>query len=94
MQRNGRRVGPEVQSALAAKQQAEQWQDMEPLQEQFDGYRKTLDQQKAAAQKLQEVCPALPRPALPCPALPCPALPVVLCDSGQCGEVSLLPRLC
>ena len=63
MQRNSRKVGPEVQSALAAKQQAEQWQDMEPLQEQFEGFRKTLDQQRAAAQKLQEVGPALPRPA-------------------------------
>ena len=55
MQKNGRRGGPEVQNALAAKQQNEQTQDMASLQEQLDGLKKTLNQQKAAAQKLEQV---------------------------------------
>ena len=54
MQKNSRKVGPEVQSALA-KQQAEQTQDLALLQEQLDGLKKTLDQQKAAAQKMEQV---------------------------------------
>lgn len=45
---NARKVGPEVQSALA-KQQDEQTQDMAVLQEQLDGLKKALNQQKAAA---------------------------------------------
>ena len=54
MQKNARKVGPEVQSALA-KQQAEQTQDLALLQEQLEGLKKTLDQQKAAAQKMEQV---------------------------------------
>ena len=54
MQKNSRKVGPEVQSALA-KQQAEHTEDLALLQEQLDGLKKTLDQQKAAAQKMEQV---------------------------------------
>ncbi len=54
MQRISRKVGPEVQNALA-KQQAEQTQDLALLQEQLDGLKKTLDQQKTAAQKMEQV---------------------------------------
>ena len=54
MQQNARKVGPEVQNALA-KQQVEQTQDMAVLQEQLDGLKNTLDQQKAAAQQMVQV---------------------------------------
>jgi hypothetical protein len=54
MQQNSRKVGPEVQNALA-KQQVEQTQDMAVLQEQLDGLKQTLNQQKAAAQKMVQV---------------------------------------
>lgn len=49
-----RKVGPEVQSALAM-QQVEQTQDMAVLQAQLDGLKSTLNQQKAAAQKMVQV---------------------------------------
>ncbi len=49
-----RKVGPEVQNALA-KQQLEQTQDMAVLQEQLDGLKKTLNQQKAAAHAMVQV---------------------------------------
>ena len=49
-----RKFGPEVQSALA-KQHAEQTQDMAVLQEQLDGLKKTLNQQKAAAHAMVQV---------------------------------------
>lgn len=55
MQSSSRRLSPEVQSALAAKQQAQQAQDIARLQEQLDASQKALDQQKAAAQKLEQV---------------------------------------
>ncbi|KAL0022054.1 hypothetical protein WJX77_011609 [Trebouxia sp. C0004] len=48
---NLRKIGPEVQNALS-KQQVEQTQDMAVLQEQLDGLKNTLNQQKAAAQKM------------------------------------------
>ena len=38
-----------------AKQQAQQAQDIARLQEQLDASQKALDQQKAAAQKLEQV---------------------------------------
>ncbi|KAL0021085.1 hypothetical protein WJX79_001298 [Trebouxia sp. C0005] len=50
-QKSVRKVGPEVQSALAM-QQVEQTQDMAVLQAQLDGLKSTLNQQKAAAQKM------------------------------------------
>ena len=53
MQKASRRAGPEVQNALAAKQQAQQ--DTSPLQEQLDVVKRALDQQRAAAQKLEQV---------------------------------------
>ena len=40
---------------LSAQQQAQQAQELTPLQEQLDGFRDTLEQQKAAAQKLEQV---------------------------------------
>ena len=49
-----RKVGPEVHNALA-KQQLEQTQDMAVLQEQLDGLKKTLNQQKAAAHAMVQV---------------------------------------
>lgn len=55
MQSSSRRAGPEVQSALAAKQQAQRAQDITRLQEQLDASQKALDEQKAAAQKLEQV---------------------------------------
>lgn len=55
MQGNSRRIGPEVQDALSAQQQAQQAQELTPLQEQLDGFRDALEQQKAAAQKLEQV---------------------------------------
>lgn len=54
MQKNSRKVGPEVQSALA-KQQAEHTEDLALLQEQLDGLKKTLNQQKAAAHAMVQV---------------------------------------
>ena len=54
MQQNARKVGPEVQNALA-KQQDEQTQDMAVLQEQLDGLKKALNQQKAAAHAMVQV---------------------------------------
>jgi hypothetical protein len=50
-----RRAGPEVQNALAAKQQAQRAQDITRLQEQLDASQKALDEQKATAQKLEQV---------------------------------------
>ena len=55
MQGNSRRIGPEVQDVLSAQQQAQQAQELTPLQEQLDGFRDALEQQKAAAQKLEQV---------------------------------------
>ncbi len=54
-QSSSRRGGPEVQSALAAKQQAQRAQDITRLQEQLDASQKALDEQKATAQKLEQV---------------------------------------
>ena len=54
-QSSSRRAGPEVQSALAAKQQAQRTQDITRLQEQLDASQKALDEQKATAQKLEQV---------------------------------------
>ena len=54
-QSSSRRSGPEVQSALAAKQQAQRAQDITRLQEQLDASQKALDEQKATAQKLEQV---------------------------------------
>ena len=54
-QSSSRRGGPEIQSALAAKQQAQRTQDITRLQEQLDASQKALDEQKATAQKLEQV---------------------------------------
>lgn len=55
VQASTRQTGPEVQTALAAKQQAQQAEDIARLQEQLDASQKALDHQKAAAQKLEQV---------------------------------------
>ena len=44
-----------MKSALAAKQQAQRTQDITRLQEQLDASQKALDEQKATAQKLEQV---------------------------------------
>lgn len=70
MQGSSRRGGPEIQNALAAKQlaqqaqqtqqtqsaqQAEQAANIARLQEQLNASMKAIDEQKAAAQKLEQV---------------------------------------
>ena len=70
LQGSSRRGGPEIQNALAAQQlaqqaqqlqqaqqaqQAEQAANIKRLQEQLDASLKAVDEQKAAAQKLEQV---------------------------------------
>ena len=55
LQGSSRRGGPEIQTALAAKQQAQQAQDIARLQEQLNASQKALDEQKSAALKLEKV---------------------------------------
>ena len=44
-----------MQLALAVKQQAEQAMEMSQLQQQLEASKKALDEQKVAAQKLEQV---------------------------------------
>ncbi len=54
-QSSSRRGGPEIQGALAAKQQAQRTQDISRLQEQLDASQKALNEQRATAEKLEQV---------------------------------------